>query len=172
MPFYDGMSPTTYGTMTPAGAAIGAAVGIATPVAVLGGVSLLAPGAEAAVEGGLSFSQTTASPFFSAEGNFAGQSIADVAGQLRAGTLAVGDVPVQTISLGGNQLIVNTRSALSLMQAGISQSEWAIADMTGDAALEAQIGQRLINNGLSNLGTDVLRITGLGRNASTLIPGP
>jgi len=107
---------------------------------------------------------------FSSAGNFAGQSIADVAAQLRAGSLAVSDVPVQTVTIEGNQLIVNTRSALALMRAGIPQSEFNIIDMTGNAATESQIGQRLIQNGLTSSGTDVLRITGMGLSASFLGP--
>jgi filamentous hemagglutinin len=120
----------------------------------------------------LSFAQTTASPFFSAEGTFAGQSIADVAGALRAGTLTTADVPVQFITMDGTNLLVNTRSSLALMQAGIPTSQWALIDMTGDAATEALINQRLLSNGLSTLGTSTLRITGSGPGVSTLIPGP
>src|SRR5450755_2417607 len=52
------------------------------------------------------FSQTTASPWFNAQGNFAGQTISDVAGQLRDGTLSAMDVPVQTVTMDGNTLIV------------------------------------------------------------------
>ena len=81
--------------------------------------SILKAGASA---GRLAFSQTTANPMFSSQGTFAGQSIGDVAAQLRAGTLAAADVPVQTVNLGGGSLIVNTRSALSLMRAGIPQA--------------------------------------------------
>ncbi|SPE54236.1 hypothetical protein SBV1_1780001 [Verrucomicrobia bacterium] len=77
-------------------------------------------GEETAAEGGaLRFSQTTASPWFSAQGDFAGQTISDVAGQLRAGTMSAADVPVQVVTMDGNTLIVNTRSSLALSQAGI-----------------------------------------------------
>jgi hypothetical protein len=118
----------------------------------------------------LFFSQTTASPFFSAGGTFAGQSIASVAAQLRAGTLAVSDVTVGVVSIDGTTLIVNTRSALALMQAGIPQSSWAIADMTSNPAVVTSIMARLVNNGLTTAGTSTLRITQSGRNASTLVP--
>jgi RHS repeat-associated protein len=120
----------------------------------------------------LRFAQTTASPFFSSEGAFAGQSIADVAGAIRAGTLTTADVPVQFVTIDGSNLLVNTRSSLALMQAGVPTSQWALVDMTGDAATQALINQRLLSNGLSSSGSDVLRITGSGPNASTLIPGP
>ncbi|MDB5361156.1 MAG: hypothetical protein JWO51_2453, partial [Rhodospirillales bacterium] len=42
VPYYDGMSPTTYGTMTGKEAVVGAAVAVAAPLAV-GAASLLAP---------------------------------------------------------------------------------------------------------------------------------
>ncbi|WP_168170351.1 RHS repeat-associated core domain-containing protein [Rhodanobacter sp. C03] len=148
-------------------------VAMASPLALEGGAARFAmAGSETAFSSSeLRFSQTTASPFFSSQGSFAGQSIADVAGQLRAGSLSASDVPVQTVSLGRNPLIVNTRSALSLMQSGTPQSGWSLIDMTGHAGTEAQITQRLSNNGLSTNGTDVLRITGSGSNTSTLVPG-
>ena len=121
----------------------------------------------------LLFAQTTASPFFSADGIFAGQSIADVAAALRAGTLTAAEVPVRVVTIDGVTLIVDTRSSLALMQAGIPVSEWGLVDMTGDAAIESAINQRLLTNGLSSAGTSTLRITGSGPNASTLIPsGP
>jgi hypothetical protein len=159
-------------------AAVVGAVALAPELAAVGALEVGAEaaaevGAEAAAEGaesGLAFSQTTASPYFSSQGTFSGQSIADVAGQLRSGSLAASEVPVQTVDVGSGNFIVNTRSALSLMQGGIPQTDWNIISMIGDADTEANIIQRLINNGLTNSGTDVLRITGSGPNASTLIP--
>jgi hypothetical protein len=121
----------------------------------------------AADTGALRFSQTTASPWFSSEGTFAGQTISDVAGQLRAGTLSASDVPVQVVTMDGNTLIVNTRSSLALTQGGIPQSSWNLIDMTGNADVMNSIGARLGNNGLSSAGTSTLRITGSGSGAST-----
>jgi hypothetical protein len=121
-----------------------------------------------AAEGGaLRFSQTTASPWFSSEGTFAGQTISDVAGQLRGGTLSAIDVPVQTVTMDGNTLIVNTRSSLALSQAGIPQSAWNIIDVTGNSDVMTSIAARLENNGLTTSGTSTLRITGSGGSAST-----
>jgi len=121
-----------------------------------------------AAEGGaLRFSQTTASPWFSSQGTFAGQTISDVAGQLQAGTLSAVDVPVQVVTMDGNTLIVNTRSSLALSQAGIPQSSWNLIDMTGDSGVMNSITTRLGNNGLTTAGTPVLRITGSGGGAST-----
>jgi hypothetical protein len=123
---------------------------------------------EIAAEGGaLRFSQTTASPWFSSQGTFAGQTISDVAGQLQAGTLSAVDVPVQVVTMDGNTLIVNTRSSLALSQAGIPQSSWNLIDMTGDSGVMNSITTRLGNNGLTTAGTPVLRITGSGGGAST-----
>ncbi len=102
------------------------------------GYSLAAEGATAA----LRFSQTTASAAFSADGAFAGKTIGSLAGELRAGTVAVGDVPVGVT----NGLIVNTRSSLALMRAGIPQSNWVLIDATESEG--ANIAARLIRNGL------------------------
>jgi len=40
--------------------------------------------------------------------------------------------------------------------------------LTGDAGAESALTARLANNGLTNEGTDVLRITGFGQNASNI----
>lgn len=114
-----------------------------------------------------SFSQTTASPWFSAEGSFSGQTISDVAAQLRAGTLSPAQVPVQVVTIDGSTLIVNTRSSLSLSQAGIPQSAWNVVDMTGSQNVVNSVTMRLSNNGLTTAGTPVIRITGSGSGAST-----
>jgi hypothetical protein len=63
-------------------------------------------------------------------------------------------------------LIVNTRSSLALMRAGIPQSSWKLVDTTGSDA--AHIQRRLLDNGLTAHGTETLRITGLGDTASSL----
>jgi hypothetical protein len=56
------------------------------------------------------------------EAHFAGSTISDVPAQLRAGTLPPSDLPIQAINMGGDTLIVNTRSSLAITQAGIQQS--------------------------------------------------
>jgi len=93
------------------------------------------------------FSQTTASPWFGIRGLFAGQTISDVAAQLRAGTLSSTSVPVQFVVIEGNALIVNTRSSLALRQAGIPLSSWNFIDMTGNAQVEREIEFRLVTTG-------------------------
>jgi hypothetical protein len=115
----------------------------------------------------LAFSQTTASPWFHPEGGLSGQTISEVADQLRSGALSTADVPVQVVTIDGNTLIVNTRSSLALYQAGIPESSWNIIDVSGNPDIVNAIEERLANNELTTSGTPTLRITGLGQNAST-----
>jgi RHS repeat-associated protein len=149
------------------------AIGITEDIQRAAGLAsiLAAPeaGAFGDVETTLNFSQKTASPFFSSEGTFAESTISDIATQLRDGTLTPADVPIQTVTIDGNTLIINTRSALALRQAGIPQSAWNLVDQTGNAEIVANITTRLANNGLTSAGTSTLRITGSGANASTYI---
>lgn len=154
---------SSLGYNSPEGVMLNMAFGFAGEAVVALRASYLA-GTVAAETAALRFTQTTASPWFSAEGKFAGQTISDVAAQLRTGTLRAADVPVTVV---GNGLIVNTRSSLALFQAGIPQSQWTL--VRGTAQEAADIAARLSRNGLGPTGTDVLRITGSGGNASTLI---
>ena len=112
--------------------------------------------------GGANFAQTTASGTFSSGGSFAGQSIDDVAGALQSGAMSVKDVPIQVIVQDGNTLILNTRSALALEQAGIPRSAWNVVNMSGDAAAQARLAAQLARNGLDSTGTGSVRITGGG----------
>lgn len=124
---------------------------------------------EAAEEGALKFSQTTASATFSEEGNFAGKTIGQLAEEVRSGAVAVNEVKVGVVEgANGTKLIVNTRSALALKRAGVPERAWNIVDYTAVPRVRANIADRLFRNGLTNEGTDVLRITGLGKNASSL----
>ena len=114
----------------------------------------------------LRFSQTTASAAFSADGLFAGETIGSLAARLRAGTISAADVPVRYVTIEGNHLIADTRSALALRRAGIPESAWRLIDAT--ATETAAIESRLIKNGLTAEGTDLLRITGAGQGESSL----
>lgn len=98
------------------------------------------------------FAQKTFSQTFSAEGKFAGQTIDDVAEALMSGTMKTGDVPIEYIVRDGNTLILNTRSAQSLQQAGIPRSQWKAVNMTGNAAAEARLTGQLQRNGLDSTG--------------------
>jgi hypothetical protein len=112
------------------------------------------------------FSQTTASSAFR-NGPFAGESIGDVATGLRAGKISPGDLPVDVIARNGETIGLNTRSMLALRRAGVSPADWVLNDVTGNPAMERLLAERLAANGLDS-GTDVLRITGAGPNASNL----
>ena len=123
-----------------AGGLVGKLVGLATKGAL-------------GVSGSAAFAQTSFSRKFSAAGKFAGQTIDDVANQLRAGTLKPGDVPIEIIVRDGNTLILNTRSAQALQKAGIPRSQWYGLDKTGDAFAEARLTTQLRVSGLSSQGT-------------------
>jgi hypothetical protein len=101
---------------------------------------------------GANFAQKTFSPTFSSGGRFAGQTIDDVAGALRSGAMKAADVPIEYIVRDGNTLILNTRSAQALQQAGIPRSAWNAIDMTGDAAAQARLSGQLQRNGLTSQG--------------------
>jgi RHS repeat-associated protein len=136
-------------------------------VAGLTGATDLTAAAEDAGAGTLRFTQTTASATFK-NGPFAGRTIGDIAGALRSGAVKPSELPVGVITREGNPLILNTRSSLALLRGGVSPADWTINDLTGDPFYEELLTQRLANNGLTNEGTDVLRITGAGRWASWL----
>jgi RHS repeat-associated protein len=112
------------------------------------------------------FSQTTASPTFK-NGPFAGQSIGDVTGGLRAGKMTPDQLPIDVIARNGETISLNTRSTLALRRAGVDPSDWVLNDVTGVPSMEQLLTERLARNGLSG-GTDVLRITGAGPSASNL----
>ena len=69
---------------------------------------------------------------------------------LRSGELKPGDVPIQYIVRDGQALILNTRSAQALEQAGIPRSQWYAVNMTGDAAAEARLAGQLQRNNLTS----------------------
>jgi hypothetical protein len=115
----------------------------------------------------LRFTQNTASATFR-NGSFAGRTIGDVADAVRSGAVKPSELPVDIISRGGNSLIMNTRSSLALIRGGVSPGDWVTNDVTGDPFFEQVLNQRLAANGLTDEGTEVLRITGAGRWASWL----
>jgi hypothetical protein len=140
--------------------------GSVSPSAAAQGTSTISTHALVATEAGdiagANFAQTTASRTFSSGGTFAGQSIDDVAGALRSGAMSAKDVPVQVIVRDGNTLILNTRSALALEQAGVPRSAWNVVNVTGDPAAQARLAGQLARNGLDSTGTSSVRITGAG----------
>jgi hypothetical protein len=115
-----------------------------------------APQTGAALESA-NFAQKTYRQAFSPEGKFAGRTVSEVAADLRSGTLRPADVPIEYIVRDGNTLILNTRSAQALGQAGIPRSQWNAINMTGDAAAEARLTAQLQRNKLTSKGTPMVR---------------
>jgi hypothetical protein len=116
---------------------------------------------------GFRFTQTTASSFFSEDGVFSGKTIGEVADLLRKGLLDPESVPVRFVERNGVKLIENTRSALALLRSGIPFERWNLIDMSG-TEVELKLLQRLAENSLTDLGTTVIRITGMGQYISNL----
>ena len=106
------------------------------------------------------YTQKTFSQTFSSEGAFAGRTVSDVANSLKTGQLSPANVPVEYIVRDGNTLILNTRSAQALEQAGIPRSQWNAVNMTGDAAAEARLTGQLQRNGLTREGISTVRPSG------------
>ena len=98
------------------------------------------------------FAQRTFSQNFSSGGTFAGQTIDDIAAAIRSGALNPADVPIQYIIRDGNTLILNTRSAQALEQAGIPRPRWNAVNMTGNAEAELRLTRQLNNSGLTSQG--------------------
>jgi hypothetical protein len=101
------------------------------------------------------FAQRTFSQNFSRGRSFSGLTIDDVAVSLRSGhpeSLGVADVPIQIVVRNGNTLILNTRSAEALTRAGIPRSQWAVTNLTGNAAAEARLTGQLTRSGLDSTG--------------------
>ena len=75
-----------------------------------------------------------------------------MAAALRSGVINPANVPIQYIVQDGNTLMLNTRSAQALEQAGIPRVLWNAVDMTGDAAAQARLAAQLQRNGLTSQG--------------------
>jgi len=149
------------------GAAVAAGAAIGAVTAGIGGL-FAGRAAGATTETGealenANYAQKTFSNAFSDEGAFAGKTVPEVADALRSGQLKPADVPVEYIVKDGNTLILNTRSAQALEQAGIPRSEWNAVNMTGDAAAEARLAGQLQRNGLTSEGTPTVRPSGGNR---------
>jgi RHS repeat-associated protein len=106
------------------------------------------------------FAQPTFSQTFGSAGRFAGKTVDEVAESLQSGAMKPSDVPIQYIVRDGNTLILNTRSARALEQAGIPRSQWNAVNMTGDAAAELRLTGQLERNGLTSMGIPVVTPSG------------
>jgi HNH endonuclease len=95
-----------------------------------------------------------------------GATISYIASALRAGTVQSSDLPISVLDRGEGILGFDTRSMLALRQANIPVSDWTLIDQSGSEPFESILSQRLAANGLTNAGTDSLRITGAGPGSS------
>ena len=114
------------------------------------------------------FTQKTASSKFSQGGTMNNKTIGQVSKMLRSGSMSPSELPVNYISRGGKMLVENTRSALALMRANVPVSQWNLIDVSADVGMVEHITDRLVRNGLEELGTQFIRITGSGSGASYL----
>ncbi len=97
------------------------------------------------------FSQKTYSRSF-VNGPNVGRSLPDVAMDLKSGVLSPADIEVNIVRRGANTLIVNTRSTVTLLMAGVDRSAWNVIDKTGEDTFEKAIDLHLTNNGLTEAG--------------------
>ena len=105
------------------------------------------------------FAQKTYKNAFTSEpgAGFRGMTVDQVADALNRGVMHPRMVPVDFIVRDGNSLILNTRSAQALTQAGISRSQWAGVNRTGNPAFEARLTGQLRRNKLPKSGTPTVR---------------
>jgi RHS repeat-associated protein len=88
-----------------------------------------------------------------------GKTIGHVARLLRTGAIQPDAIPVRyVVRPNGTPLIVDTRSSLALTRARIPQGQWRLINASPDVELQQHITNRLNENGLSDEGTEVLRI--------------
>ena len=98
---------------------------------------------------------------FSTEGqriysHLAGQpirSVNDLANAIKNGIIDPADIPINYIVRDGYALILNTRTAQALTQAGIPLSQWNAINQTGNAMFESMLTAQLARNGLTSSGT-------------------
>jgi len=89
---------------------------------------------------GIRFGQRGVSGTFR-HGEFAGQSVDDVAAGLRAERISPDQLPIQTITRDGVTYTMNNRSLLALRRAG--QGPTVVRDVTGSPFFERQLSTRL-----------------------------
>jgi RHS repeat-associated protein len=107
------------------------------------------------------FAQKTYRNAFTTEpgAGFRGMTVDQVAEALRSGAMHPRMVPVDYIVREGNTLILNTRSAQALTEAGIPRSQWAGVNRTGNPAFEARLTGQLTRNRLTTAGTPTVTRT-------------
>ncbi|MBQ3513204.1 MAG: hypothetical protein IJA32_05310, partial [Lachnospiraceae bacterium] len=91
------------------------------------------------------FGQKAVSPNFSSQGTFKGASIQSVADRLASGELSADNLPIEYIVRDGKMITMNNRSLTALSKANMKPT--VLIDITGDAANEAKLTQRLSEMG-------------------------
>ncbi|WP_163178132.1 DUF6443 domain-containing protein [Bacteroides sp. 51] len=102
------------------------------------------------------WAQKTFNHAFSGSGNFAGETISSLAKSLMNGTRTVADVPIDVVVRNGQTFILNTRSSVALMEAGVARSSWNVVNRTGQEMFEKMLSDQLTRNGLIN-GTNIIK---------------
>ncbi len=106
------------------------------------------------------FTQTGVSPEFNPKGSFAGKSLDEVISSLKSGSMSPSDLPINYMEGNGGRLVDNNRSAYVLQQAGIPESKWNWqTNNVNNPEVISRIEQKLFKNGLTNAGTDSVRVT-------------
>jgi RHS repeat-associated protein len=113
---------------------------------LVGKISRLIGLAGSGISADAKFAQRTFSKTFSAEGAFAGKSVGEIASALRSGSIKASDVPINYIVRDGQTIILNTRSAQALEQAGIPRGQWKGVNQTGDTFYESLLDGQLGRN--------------------------
>ena len=93
---------------------------------------------------------------------FAGESIADVARGLRAGTISPDQLPVRFVEISGQRVAVNNRSLTALRRAGMEPTR--LIDQSDNATAVRQVMGRLREMG--NSPSETIRIRGMVPNAN------
>ena len=114
-------------------------------------------GSSSGVLDNANYAQKGFSETFSSGGTFSGRTVTEVAADLRAGTIKAADVPIQYIVKDGKPLILNTRSAQALEQAGIPRNAWNTVNKTRDAAAQARLTAQLKRSKLPKGGTKTVK---------------
>ncbi|MCL2823881.1 MAG: RHS repeat-associated core domain-containing protein, partial [Polyangiaceae bacterium] len=100
------------------------------------------------------FAQRDYSPTFGRFGPLRGRTVEEVAEALRTGAMKPSELPINYVVRGGNQLILNTRSAHALQRAGIPRSKWTAYNRTGDQLYEGLLTGQLRRNRLTDSGIE------------------
>ena len=106
------------------------------------------------------FAQKTYSNTFSKEGiriysEAAGKpikTVQDLSKSIINGEIKIQDIQINYINRDGNTLILNTRSAQALVQAGIPRDQWNAVNMTGNELYEKMLTEQLARNNLTSTG--------------------